>query len=781
MGRKKAVEIDSQKVEFVDVDSRRFVDVDIDITEGMQVDFDALIEEVQEALVKIRVTHKAGEESSARRIANDCVEAYGEHAHKVFKPELRAVGERDADREIVVRAAMSPKQAIDAWLKKRSPEHVDSKLVKKEILKRLEGIEVPQAMSAPNRFHVERICDENFMPFRGSNGVALSKGVYGIVGRNRSGKSALLESMLFALYGRGRDVDQINDYVHADAKKMSSVLALATSNGGFEIDRGRLSNSSYVEIGGSRMKVAIADSEVERVVGLSKADFVRTCFVLQGDLHGLMDETSAKIQDDLTRWLGVSFWHEVEKRINADLNDLKKEVERLRTLRAVYEPKIDIVVDQREIAAAKKRIDKLEKVASNVGSVADQIEEAEEAVERAEGLERNRERFDDLKRAPDNLKQIEADISKKVACRDELLMRKSVAERKHEEAQANLVGFDGVCPIDGGDCPRSSEICENEKVLAEKASEALRELRKAEEDVRVASDDLKSLERLQTALRANVRELNAVEARIESMQDAGTVAERKKDLARLKKAAAGKDDPREELEELRSDLSDMLKDQAIREEACVEVEKIDRELLPKVEEDSAVLTYAKHVVGRRGIPSVQIESAAIEIEKMANDVLAKMQVEPRVRFSFLSELGEKAKACSSCGAVFESGARRCSLCGATRGNEVVDKLSVKVVTGGRVQPFKLDSGGGKDLIALAVRIAISKFLGVRVLFLDEVCGSLDDENLRLAVQLISRLTTEEGFDQVFVISHRSEIADALPANIVVEKDSSGEFSTFRLE
>jgi DNA repair exonuclease SbcCD ATPase subunit len=59
-------------------------------------------------------------------------------------------------------------------------------------------------------------------------------------------------------------------------------------------------------------------------------------------------------------------------------------------------------------------------------------------------------------------------------------------------------------------------------------------------------------------------------------------------------------------------------------------------------------------------------------------------------------------------------------------------------------------------------------LGASVLFLDEVAANLDEKNVAEFVSMLGRLPGM-GFTQVFVISHRQEVADALPYVIKVRR------------
>jgi DNA repair exonuclease SbcCD ATPase subunit len=102
-----------------------------------------------------------------------------------------------------------------------------------------------------------------------------------------------------------------------------------------------------------------------------------------------------------------------------------------------------------------------------------------------------------------------------------------------------------------------------------------------------------------------------------------------------------------------------------------------------------------------------------------------------------------------------------------------------VVDGNRKQEFDQDSGAGKGLIALATRIAMSRFLGARVLMLDEVSGAFDAYHLDLFIRLLHKLP-ELGFTQVFVISHQREVDESMQNQVVVTRYQEHGYSDLRL-
>ncbi len=117
---------------------------------------------------------------------------------------------------------------------------------------------------------------------------------------------------------------------------------------------------------------------------------------------------------------------------------------------------------------------------------------------------------------------------------------------------------------------------------------------------------------------------------------------------------------------------------------------------------------------------------------------------------------------------------------------------LNIITGGRYSDLELSedytatimedgdpksviSGGEEDLVALALRLAISEMIAERagqplsMLVLDEVFGSLDEERRQSVLELLRGLA--DRFPQVVVVSHIEGIRDAADRLVRVEYDA----------
>lgn len=171
-------------------------------------------------------------------------------------------------------------------------------------------------------------------------------------------------------------------------------------------------------------------------------------------------------------------------------------------------------------------------------------------------------------------------------------------------------------------------------------------------------------------------------------------------------------------------------------------------------------SYIINMFGRNGIPSILIENSLEYVEEFANLLLASISPGTTIEFATTKEVTSKDTHCSICGGHFGKNDKVCPSCGfGVRGNKLKDEINFNIYDKGEKLKFGSDSGGGKILISLALRLALSKLLSNRsttceFLVLDEIFGSLDAVNRDIVSQLVfNTLKNLMGFRQIFVITH----------------------------
>lgn len=182
----------------------------------------------------------------------------------------------------------------------------------------------------------------------------------------------------------------------------------------------------------------------------------------------------------------------------------------------------------------------------------------------------------------------------------------------------------------------------------------------------------------------------------------------------------------------------------------------DREALKECREkhtaaqaERALYRHLRTAFGRHGIPSLIIEHTLPEIEERANVILDRL-TDGRMHVR-LETLKDK-----------KSGGTKETL-------EIIltDEQGVP-------RAYETFSGGEAFRVNFALRIALAQLLAersgvrVRTLVIDEGFGTQDALGVQSMVEAIQAI--QDDFDKIIVITHLSELKDAFPVRIEVEKD-----------
>jgi exonuclease SbcC len=188
--------------------------------------------------------------------------------------------------------------------------------------------------------------------------------------------------------------------------------------------------------------------------------------------------------------------------------------------------------------------------------------------------------------------------------------------------------------------------------------------------------------------------------------------------------------------------------------ALQELDRQQKELHSSADESRRALSLLddlRDAFGRRGVPTMIIETAVPEMEREANRLLADMS-DGRMRLRMETQKETKA-------------------------GDARDTLELFISDDLGTRAYEMYSGGEAFRINFAIRIALSRLLArragaqLRALFIDEGFGTQDAagrERLVAAIQSV-----QNDFDRILVITHLDELRDAFPARIEVTKTASG--------
>ncbi len=193
---------------------------------------------------------------------------------------------------------------------------------------------------------------------------------FSIAGSTGSGKSSLVDAMIFALYGRvprlggnavapvitaGADVARVRFHFEVDGVEYDATrMAQRTSSGGASVKEARLQRDGSVIADGP----GEVTSQVEQVLRLGFEDFTRTVVLPQGDFARFLEATKSERQGLLRNLLGLDVYTRVRELARTRAVVAQEQVASAeRTLQALDVP------DEHAMAETVKRLEALEKVA----------------------------------------------------------------------------------------------------------------------------------------------------------------------------------------------------------------------------------------------------------------------------------------------------------------------------------------------------------------------------------------------------------------------------------
>ena len=162
------------------------------------------------------------------------------------------------------------------------------------------------------------------------------EGRIGIFGRNESGKSTLLESIEYALYGlkMGRAPGAAREDVVTWGKpKANLTIEFTSGENRYFLERtigakGGHTVKFYVLLNGQKelitSSVRRVEQEIERITGMDRDTFTKLVFIKQKDLDALKKLSRANREQLVNKVMGMEVFDDSVNRIAEDLKELKR-------------------------------------------------------------------------------------------------------------------------------------------------------------------------------------------------------------------------------------------------------------------------------------------------------------------------------------------------------------------------------------------------------------------------------------------------------------------------
>jgi exonuclease SbcC len=155
--------------------------------------------------------------------------------------------------------------------------------------------------------------------------------------------------------------------------------------------------------------------------------------------------------------------------------------------------------------------------------------------------------------------------------------------------------------------------------------------------------------------------------------------------------------------------------------------------------------------GKKGVQAMLIETAIPEIEREANQLLARM-TDNQMHLTFETQRD-------------------------TKKGDVSETLDIKIADGLGTRGYDAFSGGEAFRLNFAIRVALAKLLAKRAgarletLVIDEGFGTQDTRGRERLVEAITSVQGE--FKKILVVTHIQELKELFPVQIEITKTPRG--------
>lgn len=641
---------------------------------------------------------------------------------------------------------------------------------------------------------------------------------------NGSGKSSLIEGVVYALFGRTVRGLKADAVVHASAKKDCLVSLKLTDDDGNEyvIERNRKSkefkNQSFLLLNGNDItpkSEAEFNAAVEGIIGMDYSTFCAST-LYSATSFPVTSATDSQLKSLFEKMLNLEIWSDAHDEVKDSMRKCNESIIRSESEQRSRQERMEILRARRQeqFRLARQRAEEIEKAEAEAKQEqADAESEVREATRR---VSRNRIAAQTAVDHSNNALKALRDMGESKM--DAALEEKSEAMREVSEAEAAVVKADAA--IDA-EIVNQGRIENRVEAQRGRLNDAIR--KEAEVDGKVGSkcpmcgrpltrEHLKAAKdeahravvAEQNALQAEQDALNASYQRVDELSADSEKADKAVKECRKRLEAADENVKRVKREEAKRErLGDelvMLRNQQAQADANL---RVAEERLTSAKRRLELATTAISRIDRSnayetGVSDTDAEITELESEigKADNELTNLRSYESSLRFldvafgnggikSLLLDgvtpfLNERANfylsklAGDRIEVLFQTQTRLAS-------GELRDKFSVTVTNKDGGKSYAGNSGGEKKRVDLAVYLAFQDLIASRsskkmnICLIDEAFDALDDSGMEGVVSLLSEISKERS--TVLVVTHSASLRQYFSNSLTIIKENG--YSTLK--
>jgi len=645
---------------------------------------------------------------------------------------------------------------------------------------------------------VAKIWFENFLCFRGHQELQLESLAYAVSAQrdgdreksNASGKTAFLEGIGFALWGKHRH--RTEDAWISNGEDHGGV--------GLELDdgtciirtriRGKSTRLQLIEHRGTtetEMTRDQAELRLIELIGINETDFYATRHLEQRQVARFILSRPEDRMNSVSTWVGLGPLERAEERARDLLSTVVTQIETAERVRQGWQEKqthaLGPFKNAEELLSARKDAEqsltiqkqKLEEISTKRFRVeADatfraSVEQYESLIEEGTKLKTELDKMDGgvLKLAFESATE----------CHRDILEQRAQTNLRLKQVEGPARGtFDGTCPVAELQCPIKEQINQR-RGAAKKTHEAAIALN-LEMNLKFATTAGDLTKHRNAFLDYQEKQARLKEMRARALKLQPDMERRRQvDLSSsLEEPKAQEADQRKVVDEGVSKVTHFT--WAVQSYAdatkLIEVQNAEIKKLTLAEQTASQATL---IFGRNGAQRRVAESALAQIEARANEALDVSNINLQVKVQWAREGQGLATACEACGHPFPSSTkvRACGRCNAARGPKLVHRLDLELSD---------RSAALEDLAGVTVAMGAGAWLRDKrgsqwgTILIDEAWGQLDASHRRALSSGLPSMLRSWGAEQAFITAHHASVLDSLPARIEVSRQ--GKWSELRV-